>query len=151
MFRVPRPVQWGREYSVSGVTTPRAGGGSQVAYSARAAGSFPPKGGANLRARSLGTTRGPLLFTKPPVSFEKLGKPVKALTQERQNLHYAYGRSGLMGVSRVRGYQRWVTNITVGGERHYLGCFTTPEEARQAYLSAKARLHPFQTIAVKAA
>lgn len=112
---------------------------------------LPPQGWVKVWRWGLGTTRGPLLFTKPPVSFEKLGKPVKALTQERQNLHYAYGRSGLMGVSRVRGYQRWVTNITVGGERHYLGCFTTPEEARQAYLSAKARLHPFQTIAVKAA
>ena len=40
-----------------------------------------------------------------------------------------------------RARSRWAAVIEVNGERHYLGRFDSPEEARGAYLAAKAKLH----------
>jgi hypothetical protein len=41
---------------------------------------------------------------------------------------------------------RFQTSIRVKGKRVRLGRFATAEEARAAYLAAKARLHPFQPV-----
>lgn len=49
--------------------------------------------------------------------------------------------SGFPGVS-ARG-RRWSAQIMVDRRIHRLGCFATPEEAHEAYLAAKRRLHPF--------
>lgn len=40
--------------------------------------------------------------------------------------------------------RRWSAAINAGKKHYYLGCFHTAEEARAAYLAAKAKLHPFQ-------
>ncbi|MBC9904796.1 HNH endonuclease [Achromobacter xylosoxidans] len=47
--------------------------------------------------------------------------------------------SGLLGVSRH--YGKWQARIGLGGRNHYLGTFTSPEEAHAAYLVAKRKLH----------
>lgn len=41
---------------------------------------------------------------------------------------------------------RWVAQIGIDGKRICLGTFGTKAEAAKAYMDAKVRLHPFQTI-----
>ncbi len=45
-----------------------------------------------------------------------------------------------MGVTRLKG-RYWQAQIRSGGTNHYLGIFKSAEEAHQAYLNAKERLH----------
>lgn len=54
--------------------------------------------------------------------------------------------SGFMGVTATRTPGVWTAIICLEGKNHYLGRFTTPEAAHQAYLEAKRRLHPRCTI-----
>lgn len=58
-----------------------------------------------------------------------------------QNLKGATARSttGLLGVFKFR--SKWKALICTGGERQYLGVFETMEQAQEAYLNAKRRLH----------
>ena len=53
-------------------------------------------------------------------------------------------RSGYTGVSWYAPRQKWRAQIAKDGRRYALGCFDTPEQARDAYLEAKAKLHEFQ-------
>lgn len=48
--------------------------------------------------------------------------------------------SGFRGVSRYSNSTRWRANIRLNGTRRYLGCFTSPEAASQAYEAAAAEL-----------
>jgi hypothetical protein len=54
-------------------------------------------------------------------------------------------RSGFKGVAYRSGYrQKWEARVTVGGKRHILGRFDTPEEAALAYADgAKALVGEF--------
>jgi hypothetical protein len=56
-----------------------------------------------------------------------------------QNSH-----SGLLGVSPCLG--RWRAQIRIKGRSTHLGVFGTAEEAHMAYLKAKEKHHPFQSI-----
>lgn len=58
-----------------------------------------------------------------------------------QNVKGARGdsRSGVKGVRR--NYNKWEAYIRVAGTRYYLGLYQTKEQARQAYLAAKNKLH----------
>lgn len=49
--------------------------------------------------------------------------------------------TGFPGVYRVDG--SWAASITLDYQKHYLGCFPTPELAHAAYIEAKAHLHTF--------
>lgn len=53
-------------------------------------------------------------------------------------------RAGATGVYLCRRSGRWVAEICASGKRHRMGGFGTAEEARTAYLAAKAELHRFQ-------
>jgi len=53
-------------------------------------------------------------------------------------------RSGLLGVY-PSGY-RWGAKIVVNGRRTYLGQFDSAQEAHEAYVAAKRRLHPGCTL-----
>ena len=55
-------------------------------------------------------------------------------------------KSGLLGVSWHKSARKWQAQIKIAKVRHYLGRFTDKHEAHQAYLKAKAELHPFSTI-----
>jgi len=57
---------------------------------------------------------------------------------------YGSNRSGLLGVGWHKASRRWRARIDAGGKQNHLGLFSSPEEAHEAYLSAKARLHTFQ-------
>lgn len=63
-----------------------------------------------------------------------------------QNLRRAHSKSsnGYLGVTRVK--DRWASNISVNGKRIRIGVFDTPEQAHQAYITAKRQLHPGCTI-----
>lgn len=54
--------------------------------------------------------------------------------------------SGFTGVSFSKLNRRWRSKIEKSGKRHDLGLFDSPEEAHEAYLKAKARLHKFQPV-----
>jgi hypothetical protein len=41
---------------------------------------------------------------------------------------------------------KWRANITHSGKTHWLGDFATPEEAHQAYLTAKRKFHAACTL-----
>jgi hypothetical protein len=53
-------------------------------------------------------------------------------------------KSGLLGVVTFR--NKWVARIRANGKNLYLGIFTCPNEAHQAYLKAKRELHAGCTI-----
>lgn len=63
-----------------------------------------------------------------------------------QNLHRAKAsnRTGLLGVAPNR--RGFMAQITVNRKCRHLGTFKTPEEAHQAYLEAKRKLHPGNTL-----
>jgi hypothetical protein len=65
-----------------------------------------------------------------------------------QNIRRAYSNnisSGLLGVY-WHAAGKWQAKITVNGRAKSLGLYDTRECAQVAYISAKARLHPFQTL-----
>lgn len=64
---------------------------------------------------------------------------------ENKRKPHSNNSHGYLGVSREG--PRWKARIRVDYQEKYLGLFGTPEEAHSAYLAAKAKFHPFQTIA----
>lgn len=54
--------------------------------------------------------------------------------------------SGFFGVSFYKPTSKWKAQIMLGGVKKHLGYYPTPEQAHQAYLEAKAKLHTFQPI-----
>jgi hypothetical protein len=81
--------------------------------------------------------------------FENLQKA--STTQNMQNLAKYRGTSKYIGVSWSKQRKKWVSHICSEGKRYHLGFFEKEEDAAQAYLSAKARLHTFNPIPRKAA
>ena len=63
--------------------------------------------------------------------------------QNQQNKLQSNNKSGFKGVSlhNPRLAKPWQAQITVRGQHHHLGNFSTPEEAHEAYKEAAARLH----------
>ena len=59
-------------------------------------------------------------------------------SDQQQNQHNRKGR-GYCWDKRVG---RWLASISLDGRSRFLGHYDTPEEARSAYLQAKAVLHP---------
>jgi hypothetical protein len=49
--------------------------------------------------------------------------------------------SGVLGVSREQGHKRWRAHIGVNGKQVHLGYFDTIEEASDAYITAKRKIH----------
>lgn len=68
----------------------------------------------------------------------------QAQNQQNRLKAQSNNKCGLMGVSRHG--NRYRSRISIDFDTKYLGSFPTPEEANSAYLEAKAKLHPFQTL-----
>ncbi len=68
--------------------------------------------------------------------------------ENQQNLYspLSHNTSGYLGVSFDKRVRKWYSRIVVEGSQSYLGSFSTPEEAHQAYLKAKRKMHPFGMI-----
>lgn len=50
--------------------------------------------------------------------------------------------SGYRGVSWNKALKKWQARICLHGKEKFLGLYTSPEEAHQAYLTAKMSLYP---------
>lgn len=65
-----------------------------------------------------------------------------------ENMHNLQGprkdnTTGYLGVTRAsRGSSKFIAQIVLHNKHRYLGTFSTPEEAYQAYMAAKRVMHP---------
>ena len=66
--------------------------------------------------------------------------------QQNERRARASNKCGLLGVCMDTSRGHWKAQIMLEGRQKFLGYFDTPELAHAAYLDAKARLHPFQTL-----
>jgi hypothetical protein len=78
--------------------------------------------------------------------FCNLREATKAENMQNQRKGQPHGKSGLLGVGWHNMRNRWSAQIGVDNKKIHLGLFDTPEEAHAAYLEAKKKYHPFQTI-----
>lgn len=63
-----------------------------------------------------------------------------------QNLRAAKRANPYLGVSYHKAHNNWRATIKINGRYKHLGSFDTPEDARDAYLEAKRKLHVGCTI-----
>ena len=75
--------------------------------------------------------------------ISNLREATNAQNSQNRALH-ANNTSGFPGVTWFWQRRKWMSQITFDGKRKGLGYFDDPEEAHEAYLAAKARLHAFQ-------
>jgi hypothetical protein len=76
--------------------------------------------------------------------LENLRDVTSAMNTQNAKRARADSRIGLIGV--VASGKRWSAHIRASGKRHYLGVFDAPEDAHAAYIAAKRRLHPGNTL-----
>jgi hypothetical protein len=79
--------------------------------------------------------------------WTELRPATHAQNQHNKRSANSNNKVGLLGVSVSRG--RYLAQIKVAGKRKFLGRFGTPEMSHNAYLTAKAAIHPFQTLVEK--
>jgi hypothetical protein len=78
--------------------------------------------------------------------WANLREATPRLNQENKIKANAGNRSGYLGVTKQSTGHTFMAKIKSMGVERYLGNFKTAEEAHQAYLSAKRRLHEGCTI-----
>lgn len=54
--------------------------------------------------------------------------------------------TSLLGVTKIAGSGRYMAQIRAKGGKMYLGMFSCPEKAHQAYVAAKRKYHPGSTL-----
>jgi hypothetical protein len=65
--------------------------------------------------------------------------------ENSQNItRFTRNTSGYVGVYKHKTKSVWFAQIGIKGRKYCVGRFNTPEEAHEAYLKAKRRLHTFQ-------
>ena len=65
-----------------------------------------------------------------------------AMNSQNRTKPYKNNKSGILGVRWHSRDKCWIAEINVGTRSHHIGIFCTAQEARDAYLAAKAQLHP---------
>lgn len=72
----------------------------------------------------------------------------RGVNMQNQRIAKTNNKSGFLGVSRARGARErpWFSRIKSDGKVKPLGYYATPEEAHQAYLAAKRKMHEGCTI-----
>lgn len=78
--------------------------------------------------------------------FCNLREATRQQNNQNRTTALARNKSGFLGVSFFAKLQKFKAAISVNNKDTNLGYFDTPEEAHQAYLAAKRKLHPFGTI-----
>lgn len=79
--------------------------------------------------------------------LDNLRPATRSENAQNRRKPYANSTSGFLGVSKIKRTGRWTAQIMVNGMARHLGCsFRTPEDAYAAYVAAKVKLHPFQTL-----
>lgn len=64
-----------------------------------------------------------------------------ANSQNRWTAHRDNLSCGLLGATWNRQHKRWQAKLQARKVRHHLGYFDTPQQAHEAYMAAKKRLH----------
>jgi hypothetical protein len=77
--------------------------------------------------------------------IENLREATKEQNQQNKGIQ-SNNKSGYIGVCWDKNRQKWKAQIRINYKNNHLGLFQTPEQAREAYLAAKAELHSFQPI-----
>jgi hypothetical protein len=75
-----------------------------------------------------------------------LREATNAQNQQNQRRPHRDGRNPHLGVCWHKSTKKWRAYISCDGRNRDLGYFKSADEAIAAYLAAKVRLHPFQTI-----
>lgn len=70
----------------------------------------------------------------------------KTFNQQNRRTAERTNKSGFLGVSWCRYRNKWRAHICVEGRNRSLGRYDTPEAAHAAYVEAKRRLHPSNTL-----
>jgi len=65
-----------------------------------------------------------------------------AINSQNRTKSHKDSKSGILGVYWHSRDKRWIAQIDVGKRSHHIGTFRTEQEARDAYLAAKAQFHP---------
>lgn len=71
-------------------------------------------------------------------NLRDVSKSVNAQNLKKAN---SDNRTGLLGVGKVTGSDKFMARIHINGRTTYLGCYATPEMAHEAYLAAKRIVH----------
>lgn len=72
---------------------------------------------------------------------------VATVAENAQNrVAYTNSKSGLIGATKVKGYELWGAKIVKNGKRTHLGYFKDPYSAHLAYVSAKQKIHEFNPV-----
>lgn len=83
--------------------------------------------------------------TRDDNRWDNLRKATHAENHQNKPIH-KNNTSGYSGVSFVCRKNLYRSYIRIHGKQIHLGLFTDPEEAHQAYLDAKRKIHLFQPI-----
>lgn len=69
-------------------------------------------------------------------------------SENMQNVYAPCGnsKSGIRGVMWYKQTHKWHAQLSLNDKKIHIGFFNTKEEARDAYIAAKKRLHPFSTL-----
>jgi hypothetical protein len=78
--------------------------------------------------------------------LENLREATPLLNTQNQRVPQSNNTSGFLGVSWNARLGKWMARIGSNGVYSYLGAFTNPKEAHEAYVAAKRELHKFCTI-----
>jgi len=70
----------------------------------------------------------------------------KALNMQNQRKALRRNKCGLLGVSPAKAPGSWRASIVLARRQIHLGTYGTPEQAHEAYVEAKRRLHPGCTL-----
>ncbi len=77
-----------------------------------------------------------------------LRKATRSENMQNERRSRAGSKSGLLGAFWHSASGKWMARVRIPGGHgyEYLGLFETAEQANAAYIAAKRRLHPFNTI-----
>lgn len=78
--------------------------------------------------------------------LENLRDAPRFINQQNMRSARSDNSTGVLGVSWDSRAKNFRAQIRVSGKHTYIGGYSTPEEAHQAYLEAKRRLHPGNTL-----
>jgi len=78
--------------------------------------------------------------------IENLRDIIKKTNNQNQKIAHKRSKSKILGVDWKESHKKWCARISVNNKKKHLGYFDTAENAHQAYLEAKRKLHEGCTI-----
>jgi hypothetical protein len=84
--------------------------------------------------------------TKTDNSWKNLRDVTTTVNMQNQTKAHKCNKSKYLGVTALKGSNKWRSRITVNKRQLFLGMFETAQEAHEAYLNAKKRYHVGNTL-----